>query len=195
MAMRMQLNISDDVTPFLTRLNAALSDRTGINASIAVQEEELFRTYVSAVSSRRHQTANRLGATPTGHLERASQSIEGHGSADGVTVSFPRSTGLQRAFGDVVITPTRSKFITIPVHAAAYGKRAREFGDLIALRVGSRGTLILARRLRGQETLETMYVLVKKVRQPQDRQLLPDDKAILQAAELGAKDYLGGLEA
>jgi hypothetical protein len=49
--------------------------------------------------------------------------------------------------------------------------------------------------MRGQETLETMYVLVKKVRQKQDRELLPDDKAILQAAELGAKDYLGGLEA
>lgn len=190
MGIKLRLKITDEVTPVLAQFNRELRDRTNLNQSIAEAEQTMFRKHVSAISSRRHQTANRLGATPTGHLEKASGSIEAHGDSGGVQISFPRSTGLHRAFGDLVITPKRRKYITIPVHKLAYGKRAREFGDLIALRVGTRGTLILARRIRGQEILETMYVLVKKVRQRQDRTLLPDDQAILETAEKAAKDYL-----
>jgi len=169
--MNLRIQIDENASPLLQRLNQTLSDRSELNKYLAGGQEALWREHVLAVAPSRHATADRLGARRTGHLERASQLIEARGATNGVDITFPRSTGLQRAFGPITITPRNSRYLTLPVHPLAYGRRAGEFAELFALRVGLRGTLVLARRIRGSKQLETLYLLVKKVEQPQDRGL------------------------
>lgn len=191
----MRLEITDEVTPFLARLSAGLTDTARIHRYIAARAEQGTREHVRREAPSRHATAGRLGAKPTGHLERASESIESGADATTATVRFPRATGLHRAFQDLVILPKApKKFLTIPVNARAYGRRAGEFADLFALRVGPRETLVLAQKVATGDTLEIMYLLVPSARVPQDRTLLPSDAQFLQLAELGAQDLLDDLE-
>ena len=184
---------SDKATPFLNRLEQGLTNRTDLHGYIGGREEQLFQEHVRREAPKRHKTADRLGARRTGHLERASQSIEGSGSATAAIIAFPRSTGLSRAFRSYTLTPKNgSKNITLPVHPLAYGRSIRDFSNIMFINM--RGTLVAARRVRGQEILETLYVLKPKVTVPQDRSLLPSDEQILLAAELGARDYIKDLE-
>lgn len=185
------LTISDEIAPFLVRVMAGLGDRGELHAYIAGRMEQVTREYVLRIAPDRHDTAERLGATPTGHLGKAAESIESQYDRNAAIVAFPRSTGLHRAFQSVTITPgPGKKFLTIPVNAAAYGKRAGEFTNLIFLRVGPRGTAVLARRINNEPILETMYLLLPQVFQEQDRSLLPSDMQYLQSAELGARDWI-----
>lgn len=41
--------------------------------------------------------------------------------------------GITRAYRDLHITPKKSKYLTIPLHRSAYGKRATEFSDLFVV--------------------------------------------------------------
>jgi hypothetical protein len=90
--------------------------------------------------------------------------------------------------------PVNSKYLTIPVHKDAYGKRAREIDDLFFMRVGTRNTPVLARRVEGDEnqllrarpnqrrrarrftSAEVMYVLAAKAEIDEDRGLIPFDE-------------------
>lgn len=179
---------------FLERLFAGLQDpakKQGVNRAIATRMEQLSREYLRREAPGRHDTAQRLGARPTGHLEKAAQRFESRATAEAAIVSFPRNTGLSRAFHRLHIEPRPPrKYLTIPVHPEAYGRRAREFDELFALNVGPRGTLVLARRLEGRGILETMYVLVKSATIKQDRTLLPSDQQYAQAALGGVKAWL-----
>lgn len=167
-----------DALATVQRVRNALAKRGPLHARIAGNVEKFTADYVFKISAYRHKSAERLGAKPTGFLERAARSIESSHDDEGATLSFPRNSGLGRAFGDVEIRPgPGKKYLTIPVNAAAYGRSAREFQDLLALRVGPRNTLILARRIKGKKILETLYVLVKGVTIKQDRKLLPSDEA------------------
>lgn len=177
-------------TPALAALVASLEDPTGLHVAMAARGERLMRDYLRAIAPGRHATANRLGARPTGILERAAESPEGRGSVDGATVTIRPGEVLSRTFGEVVITPQGGRrYLTIPVSAEAYGRRAREFADLRFVRVGPRQTPVLARRM-ANGNLVVYYVLVRQVRQKQDRTLLPSDGAILDEMEAAAGDVL-----
>jgi hypothetical protein len=81
------------------------------------------------------------------------------------------------------------------VAAESYGRRARTFTDLVALRVGPKNTLILARPkvgVKGQDSLTVLYVLVKQAQIKQDRSLLPFDE-MRDAAVQTAGDYIAEL--
>jgi hypothetical protein len=55
-----------------------------------------------------------------------------------VDVNVP---GVTRAYHDLIITPKRAKSLTIPIHKASYGKRAREFNDLFVIKTKSKAFL------------------------------------------------------
>lgn len=190
MPLSVEINVTETASPVLAQLRSALEDPTGLHVRMAERVEVLVSDYLRQIAPRRHATANRLGATPTGILEKASEGVESQGDRDFATITIRPGEPLARVFGDVVIEPSSGKkFLTIPVAAAAYGKRAREFDDLVFLRVGMRNTPVLAQRAKNGN-MTTYYVLVKRVTQKQDRTLLPSDGALLGEMEAAAEDYL-----
>ena len=186
------IEVSDEATPALAKLSGRLRNRAGLNAFIAADEEKLFSSYIRTQASLRHRTAQALGATPTGELERAAASPEGTSDENGVKISLRPGHLFSRAFRDVTIKPSGGKkYLTIPVNAAAYGKRAGEFGkSLRFMRVGPKKTAILAVPGDKGRQFETMYVLVPSARQKQDRILLPSDADITAIAEEAADHFL-----
>lgn len=212
MSTALQLELKDAASPGLAELVGLLTDKSGIHESIASQAENLTRDYLAAQVPLRHKTANRLGATPTGHLERAAQSVTSRADADGAIVGVT-SPGISRAFKALEITPKNSKYLTIPATAEAYGRRARSFNDLrvqffgkdkLALVKAEQSSLAdrkqsgfkyeAASAGLGWKKHRTVYYWLKKsVKQPQDRTLLPSDALYLAAAEEGAINYFSML--
>jgi len=196
MSFAIELSISDGATPVLDGLIEALEDGKGLHSAIAAEAEVLTRDYILSIAPSRHKTAERLGATPTGYLERAAEGVTSRGEEDQAVLILGGDVGgFARAFGDVTITPKKGKYLTIPNKAAAYGKRAGEIDDLEVLvyrKSGGGFTLALGREDDDGER-DVFYWLVKEVNQKQDRSLLPSDDQYLAAAELGAIGYLDTL--
>ena len=62
---------ADEATPFLRRALAELEDRGALNLYVGRSVRNVTRDYLTEQAKGRHKTADALGATPTGHLERA----------------------------------------------------------------------------------------------------------------------------
>lgn len=209
MSFSFPINVSGDaqVSALLTRLSNALSDRTELHKSIASTSEILTVQHLTVLAGTRHATADRLGATPTGHLSQAAQSVVSSGTDEAATISVT-SPGIQRAFGDVIIRPKSGKYLTIPATAEAYGRRARSFNDLRIAFFGGKLALVkaeqssLADRSRSGFDYENRapmqtagrapiyYWLKKMVTQKQDRSLLPSDQDYAAAALQGIKNFV-----
>lgn len=194
----------------LTELREALGDSTGLNARVAGDAEKFLKREGPRIAADKHRTADKLGANPTGHLTEAYEGIEGISDANSATLLIPSASRLRAAFGTYVLTPKNAKFLTIPAHKDAYGKRAGEFDDLFFMRVGPRKTPVLARRVEGTEDrllrarpyqrrdnrrvaeAEILYVLARKAIIPEDPTLIPMD-ALSEEARDSAEAYLDEL--
>lgn len=178
----------------LARLNRALKRRKELHSRIAVDVLETVQVAVSLNED--HKTANRLGATPTGHMETVASQIESASTDDKSVIKVPRASRLAAAFGSYTVRPKKPNgFLTIPVAAEAYGRTARSFSDLMCLTVGPKKTLILARKpvgVKGDTLLSTLYILVKKAEIQEDRSLLPFDD-MLDTAVQTTGDYIAEL--
>lgn len=97
------------------------------------------------------------------------QSFDGTSTSGEIKIAIP---GICRAYHSHDIHPIRSKHLTIPMHRAAYGKKASEVDGLFYLRKKN-GNEFLARSQNGK--LQFMYFLAKSVHQNQDRRLMPSD--------------------
>lgn len=155
----------------LATLQAAMADKAGIHSRIAGDALTFVRRFGAQKARGEHRTARRLGAGSTGHLSEQYEKIASASSAAEATLLVPRAGRLRAAFGTHTITKSNG-YLTLPVHKDAYGRRAREFSDLVALRVGPRKNLILARKTADGE-LETMYFLTKSVTIKEDATLIP----------------------
>lgn len=161
----------------------------------AEQAGEMTRTYLTAVSNGRHATAQRLGAAPTGFWGRAAESVNWQASASEAVVGVS-GPGVGRAFHDVDILPgPGKKYLTIPVHGAAYGVRARELARRIPLVLlgsgkGAKKARVIGMEVDGRKQVIAMYVMVPKVHQKQDRTLMPSDEAYYAAGLAGLRDYV-----
>jgi hypothetical protein len=173
MSIRVQLEVSGYTGAELAAAAGALADGAAMHNSIATNAEAFVKKYGVDVASKQHRTANRLGATPTGHLSQAYAGIESVSDASSAALLVPRASRLRAAFGQYVLTPGAGKtYLTIPVAAEAYGKRAGEFTDLEYMRVGPKKTPILARP-NADGRITTLYVLVKNATIPEDQNLIP----------------------
>ncbi|MGE9268663.1 MAG: hypothetical protein ACQKBY_11245 [Verrucomicrobiales bacterium] len=185
------MEITLDVDPEdlqFAEVREALENRAPMHAHMADKVEEFVKKFGRVKARSEHRTAGRLGAKPTGHLSQAYQGIQSRADASGASLLVPRASRLRAAFGKYTITPQSSKYLTIAVNAEVYGRRAWEFDDLEFLRVGPKKTPILARD-KGEDQLETMYLLVESAEIPEDSSLLPFDE-LPEAASLAAKEYL-----
>jgi hypothetical protein len=161
----------------------------GMHARMAGAAERFLKDFGRETSKTEHNTANRLGATPTGHLADAYERVESSSNATAASLWVPGASRLRAAFGAYTVTPTGGrKFLTIPVAAEAYGRRAKEFTGLRFMLVGPKKTPILGMP-QGQGRMTTYYLLVKSATIPEDAGLIPFDDLGAEAAE-AAKAYL-----
>jgi hypothetical protein len=191
MSLTVQISVVDYTRAELERLGGALRDGKAMHTSIATDAERFVKKTGRQIadSVRNHRSANRLGARPTGHLGQAYAGIEGASTDDSASLLIPRASRLRAAFGRYTLTPgAGKKYLTIPVAAEAYGKRAGQFPDLQFMRVGLRKTPILARPGR-DGSITTLYLLVTKAEIPEDRDIFPFQE-LENEARRAAGEYL-----
>ena len=146
--------------------------------------------HVHAYARTHHESAHRLGAQPTGHMEDAVDSIsygpDGNGAA-AVTIPIP---GFSRVFGNVTITPKNAKALTLPINSISYGRRAGEMRHLgftlfkFGKKEGGRNGVLYGYR-DGDDHIEPLYALKSRVTLRQDRSMLPSDEEMSAAAQDG----------
>lgn len=166
--------------------------RRELHEFMGVSVREELRGHLAELAQTRHATAERLGATPSGHLAQAARAVEGApvtAEADSATITI-NHPGLVRAFRDVTILP-KKKFLTIPLNALAYNRRAGQFaGELFVFKSKTTGDLFLAKRQAEKGDMPLlMYALVRSVTQKQDRTLLSSDEELHGAAVEGGKAW------
>lgn len=188
--------IDDRATPYLAGVKRAVGKPIGLHHRLAGRVETLVRDYIRTNGDDVHDTARRLGATPTLHYIKAAQTVKGKSVATGAEISL-RGAIFARVDRDVTVTARKSKYLTIPNTRYAYGRRAREIGGLRFVKFRN-GTTALVRDTVGGGPLSTttrrsavvVYWLKKSVLLKKDRTLLPPDQEFARALELGAKDYV-----
>lgn len=179
--MTIDITVSSKFSRFMQVLHG--DGRRMLYSSAAVAVADLVRRYLISLSQSRHATARRLGARPSGHIEKAAQKTVHSASADHGEVTIP-APGFTRAFGDVEIKPLNAKRLTIPINRVSYNRRV---GELRALgwKFFTRPKKDVLFGYRGQgKDKETMplYLLRTRVIQTQDRSLLPADETIAQTS-------------
>lgn len=191
----MQPNVTvsvDSKTPALKALLAALSPagRKALHSRSVTRLHKLIKTHLIGLAASRHDTATRLGATPTGHLAKAAERMtRTHDSEGGAVNIF--SPGFKRVFESFTVFPRVAKALTIPVNPLSYGKRVYEVQPLVGYGIfRPKGANILAYNDGGN--LVPLYVLVKRAFIKQDRSLLPDDSLLQAEVKAG---LLSGIQA
>lgn len=148
----------------------------------------LVRDHLSRIAPRHHISAHRLGATPTGHIEKGARATKFTASTNGAEVIIP-IPGLSRAFGPLTITPRNAAALTLPVSPHAYGKRVGELRANGWNIFRPKGHDILMGSL-GDDEAVPLYVLKRRVQLKQDRSLLPSDAELGTTASKAMLDYI-----
>ena len=175
----------------LANFRNSLSLLGPMHARMAVRGQQFTQDYLKKLN--RHNSAARLGARPTGFLEKAAARVEAQSDEESARVVIPRNTGLGRAFADVVLRPGSGKtYLTIPAHATTYGRSVRDFpeGTFKFAVIRSFRVFLAQVYAAGPYKGEVGYWLRRVVTQKQDRTLLPPDEEYAAAARGGAVNYI-----
>lgn len=178
----------------LSRLIAALGDRgrAALNRTAAYGLLTLCRKHLKVEASRRHSSANRLGATPTGHLEEAARTMVSTADATAGEVQI-FSPGFRRVFGSLSVKARNARALTLPLDAASYGKRAgelrREGWQLFRSPAKGLRAILLGKH-PGSGEVKALYLLRASVTLPQDRTLLPSDRSMVDAVRAAVASRL-----
>jgi hypothetical protein len=183
--------VVDDSTPVLQHLMQELTDLTPLNEYIGTTAAEGTRLHIRSAAESRHETSAALGASPTGYLTKRAELVSYTASSAGVELAVTGAI-FRRVFGPVTIKSVAGKMLTIPWRAEAYGRRAREFGDLFVY-VSKRGKGLAFLARREGKTIQLYYLLKSMVVLQQDTGLLPTEEQYAQGAEIGARGYLSKL--
>lgn len=153
--------------------------------SVASSLLEFVKDHLDEMAATRHKVADRLGADHTRYLEYASGRVAGSEtgqtteitaeSDSSATISILNTPGLTRAYHDLDITPKKRKSLTIPIDKISYGKRVADLRAKEGRRVFRLGktNLLAVSDETGKGKARPVYALVKSVRIPRDRGLLP----------------------
>lgn len=178
------MNVTIQMPPYWAKIKDALT--TGMRHNIhSLCGEDLHRLVVAhlkRIEPLHHLWAQKLGASPTRHVDKAVERASWSADENRAEVVIPMP-GLSRAFHDIVLTtPTRNgaSAYTVPVSSHAYGHRVAELRRM--------GWSIF--RPHGQDALwgsndasgeaEPLYLLRKRIKLKQDRSLLPSDAEMQQ---------------
>lgn len=176
---------AEDLFDALEEMN--WSDKVEFFDGLADDFEILTRQHITKASRTRHKSAARLGANPTGYLEKiatAQEGVKAEGTPGLITLRLQGEI-FKRAFGQVTVKKD-SKPLTIPIAAESYGRRAKELGPMFRIKSRKGNVLLVQNDPEDKKKLKLLYVLKDQVTLPQDRGLLPSDEQFLRAAEKAA---------
>lgn len=181
--MKVNIEVIKDPNGRISKLVNALgtAGRKELNDAASAVLWADVRAHLRSYAGNHHGSAQKLGATPTGHLEKAAATMQHDSDADSATVAI-HSPGIRRVWGALTIRPTRARALTIPIHAIAYGKRVGELNRVYQI-YRPKGTDVLAANIDGNMT--PLYVLKASVTLPQDRSILPSDAAMSKSVRTG----------
>lgn len=167
-----------------------LGNMESVYRNAGVRLARCIRNHLRLLASTRHDTANKLGATPTGHFKASDVLPPNATNADvSVTVTTP---GISRAYHDIDIDPVNGQFLTIPLHADAYGLSAREYSERYGklFRINQKGSTEKGKVLYTKDVLNgkpiPMYALTAHVHQVRDPSLMPTNAKMTEEAIEGA---------
>lgn len=178
----------------IPRLIAALGPegRRSLHAVAAEDLANWIQAHIRAYATGRHGTARAFGARPTGHYEKGAAAISTSATAEGGTVTIP-IPGINRAWGNITITPKRSRSLTIPLKSGGPEIYGRTVGELRALGwafFARRGVLFGTRGEGDRRETRAMFVLKTIVVQKQDPSLLPSQDEIARRAATAMVKYV-----
>jgi len=193
--MLFEVSLQQSASANLAKLAQGFSrERRGeLHNAVGDSVGNLITAHLDMYAGSHHATANRLGATPTRYINKAAQNTSHAADDTGATIVIKSSgdfdaRGMHRARRDLEIKPREKQWLTIPLHALAYGRRVKDVkAEGIAI-FRPKGKNILATSKDGE--LIALYALVKSARVPRDPDLLPDDDAIKATAGLGIKNFI-----
>jgi len=177
-----------------------VANKRGLNNYVSYDLAAMVRTHIRTAAITRHSTAQRLGARPTGHLENAGESTLPRATDAEVVVEI-NSPGFHRVDGPVTVRAKNWPYLTIPVHALAYGRRARTVRRLIGSplfrplvkggkkRIGPYRNILAANI---NNTFTVLYALKPVVVIPQDRGLLPPQREMERRNVMAMGRYIKG---
>jgi len=162
----------NEVMKQLQRLRNGLADRRQLHARVAVNLEAYVVDHVRGLNQ--HRTANRLGASPTNHLEKSSKLINSDSDQQGAVLRFPRASRLRAAFGTYKVRPrSGKKYLTIPAHRLTYGKRVSDIQEPLFFKmVGGRHKALCFQKGAGLAGTVAFW-LREEVTIKEDRTLIP----------------------
>lgn len=202
---QMTTNVLDRVSPDLRRRLVALKG-TGYLKAAARGVATRLRDHFGNLNT---TEPNKLGGKRTNFWSQVRRSVQ-NPKVDGrtATIAVNHEAILQKIRGGVIRPGPGKTFLTIPVNPRAYGRKAREFGTLRVERNEEGAFLVLhsednwgnrderGRFLRkGDNSVITLYRLVRKVKQDPKPDSVPTDSEIHAAADRALQDYLAALEA
>lgn len=190
----LSVDVTDGATPTVRTFLEAVAHSRRLHEAIGLRARTLTRDHLIGIAGSRHDTANRLGAQPSGHWAQAAEKTTYVADSDSATVTIAHP-GIGRAMHDVDIYPGGGKkALTIPLIAAAYNLRAASVWESEGLFVvkgkSSKGNAAVAVKRLTDGSLQPWYLLLPSVHQKQDRSLLPSDEQYRVAAVEGARDYV-----
>lgn len=180
----------DTATPAIRAARAAFTPaaRAALHRAAEQPLLALVKRHLAALAQSRHASAQSLGATPTGILGEAARRSYSSSDETAARVAVP-SAAVTRTFRDVTITPRPPRrALAIPLHRWAYGVSPRDWDrrhsdrPLVFIPRPGKSPLLATSYAK---KLTPMYILVSRVRQRQDRALLPSDVEIRRAAWTG----------
>lgn len=198
------VTLRDEANPALARLRHGIRPQA-LFPIIGRSATNTIREHLFGLNATR---PNALGGARTNFYAGAARSTQFQIVGDAVVVSINHVGIAQRYFGGT-IRPKVAKFLTIPVHPRAYGKRAREF-DLelvfgrggVPIALATKASLVtiirqtrtgtVTRKLGGRRG-EIMYRLVKQVTQAADPSVLPHEGLIETRVQRDIESYINRL--
>lgn len=116
--------VIDTATPSLTALSRKLRQKERLYKVMAKAVGNLFRDHFKSLS---RSNRNTFGAKSS-FWDRMRSTVREESTDQVSAISMDRAVALRR-FGGIVKPTGSRKFLTIPISAKAYGKKAAEFGD------------------------------------------------------------------
>jgi hypothetical protein len=194
--MAFTIEIRDRATP---AVEGALGELqlAGVKPEIGRAVVQLVQQHFLRLNASR---ANALGGPRSNFYAQAAQGARYEVLTDGVLVSVGQAGIRQRLEGGEIV-PRNVKYLTIPAIAEAYGKRAREFPNLVILwrRIAGQTRPVAlvepeaTQPARGVKTDSVggkiFFWLVKSVTQKPDPTVLPSEREMTDVALAASRDY------
>ena len=195
--MRIEIQIPEGLAKFVRALKP--ESRKNLFAAAGSAIQNLINNHLKRIAPSHHKTADRLGATQTGHLEPPARF---HATADYAEIIIP-IPGINRAYKNLSRVPKDKPYLTLPISSVSYGRRAGEVRRLgyMIFRPAAKGSHRLAEGgysqyqdiLMGSKENETipLYLLKTRVNQKRDPSLLPSLDRISQTAGVAMMAIIG----